>query len=121
MNPPVMIIDEPTTGLDWRGSVAMMDLVQELNTQGHTIVMITHDMRIVASYAHRVIVMAHGQILNDGTARHVFARPDILAEASVQAPQTTRIFQRLTQWGLPPDVLTVQEAVEHLRLRQTKA
>ncbi len=121
MNPPVMIIDEPTTGLDWQGSLAMMDLVKELHDQGQTIIMITHDMRIVATYAHRVIVMAQGQILADGTPRELFAQPELLARAAVQAPQTTRIGQQLAEWGMPSDLLTVQEAIEHFQLLLAKA
>ncbi len=120
MQPPVVIIDEPTTGMDWQGGVAMMDLIRELHRQGQTIIMITHDMRIVASYAHRVIVMADGRILADGTPREIFSRPDILARADLQPPQISRIAQALAKYGVPPDILTVDEAVEYLQRHQVR-
>lgn len=109
-NPPVMIIDEPTTGMDWRDGTAMMDLIKELHDTGRTIVMITHDMRIVTSYASRVIVMRQGQIVADGTPREIFVQTELLNDAFIQAPQITRIAQELSKYGLPPDILTVEEA-----------
>ncbi|HBY97332.1 MAG: energy-coupling factor ABC transporter ATP-binding protein [Ardenticatenaceae bacterium] len=115
MNPPVIIIDEPTTGMDWQGSVDMLDLIQDLHKQGRTIVMITHDMRIVATYARRVTVMAQGQILADGTPADVFSRPDILEASFLQPPQITRIAQGLAAWGMRSDILSVEEAVEHFK------
>lgn len=115
MNPPVMIIDEPTTGMDWRGGVMMMNLIKELHELGHTIIMITHDMRIVTEYADRVIVMAQGRILADGTPKEVFVQDDVLKEAFIEAPQITRIAQALAQYGIDKGILTVKEATEAFR------
>lgn len=112
MDPPVMIIDEPTTGLDWRGGIAMMELIRELHEQDHTIVMITHDMRIVAQYAQRVVVMARGEVLGSGTPKEIFAQSEMLEEAFLRAPQITRITQALSDHGIPSGILTVDEAVE---------
>jgi energy-coupling factor transporter ATP-binding protein EcfA2 len=111
MNPPVMIIDEPTTGMDWRGGVQMMNLIKELHEAGHTIVMITHDMRIVTSYASRVVVMAQGKILADGTPKKVFVQTDVLRQAFLEAPQISRIAQALAEFGVDPSILSVEEAV----------
>jgi energy-coupling factor transport system ATP-binding protein len=114
MNPPILIIDEPTTGLDWKGGVAMMNLIQGLHKQGHTIIMITHDMRIVSLYAHRVIVMAQGKILLDDTPRKVFAESEVLREAFLQPSQINRICSKLAENSeMPRDVLSVDEAFEH--------
>ncbi len=120
MNPPVMIIDEPTTGMDWKGGETMMNLIRELHQAGRTIIMITHDMRIVAAYASRVIVMSEGQIIAQGTPKEVFIQTDILAKAFLEAPQITRIAEALAPYGVPPDILTVQEGVEQLTMRLTK-
>lgn len=111
MNPPVMIIDEPTTGMDWQGSLLMMNLIRELHESGRTIIMITHDMRIVAEFASRVVVMAQGRVLADGTPREIFVQTEILNQAFLEAPQIMRISQALAKYGMPPDVLTVAEAV----------
>jgi energy-coupling factor transport system ATP-binding protein len=111
MNPPVMIIDEPTTGMDWRGGVQMMNLIKELHEVGHTIVMITHDMRIVTSYASRVVVMAQGQVLAEGTPREVFVQTNVLREAFLEAPQICRIAQALAEFGIDRRILSIEEAV----------
>ncbi len=112
MNPPIMVIDEPTTGMDWQGGVVMMNLIQELHVLGHTIIMITHDMRIVAEYARRVCVMTEGQILADGTPKEIFVQKDVLNQAFLEAPQITRIAQSLEGYRIANDILNVSEAIE---------
>lgn len=121
MNPPVIIIDEPTTGMDWRGGEIMMNLIRDLHRSGRTIVMITHDMRIVAAYASRVIVMVDGQIISDGTPKEVFIQTEALKKAFLEAPQITRIAQALAAHGIPPDILTIEEAIKAFRKRMNKA
>lgn len=115
MEPDVMVIDEPTTGLDWRGSIAMMDLMRRLNDRGHTLVMITHDMRLVADYARRVVVMAHGRIVADSEPRTVFASPQALRDAHLQPPQVVRFMQWLESRGVVASGLSVDEAARSLR------
>lgn len=111
MNPPVMIIDEPTTGMDWRGGETMMNLIKDLHNSGRTIIMITHDMRIVTAYATRVIVMAQSQVLAEGTPKEIFIQPDLLEKAFIEAPQITRIAQALSSYGMDNDVLSIEEAI----------
>jgi energy-coupling factor transporter ATP-binding protein EcfA2 len=117
MNPPVIIVDEPTTGMDWRDGVAMMDLIERLNQSGRTIVIITHDMRIVASYAKRVIVMRQGKILADGETREVFSNAAILHQSYLLPPQITRLAQLLADagvLGVSRDILTAAEMADAL-------
>lgn len=109
IEPELLVIDEPTTGLDWRGGIGMMELMERLHQRGHTIVMITHDMRLVADYASRVVVMCGGKILLDGTPREVFVQPEVLARTYLRPPQITRVAQALTRVGLDPALLTVDE------------
>ena len=106
MKPDVMVLDEPTTGIDWNGSLQLMDSVTELNKQGHTIVTITHSMRVVAQYAHRTVVLANGKVILDGPTREVFAQPDILKTTFLAPPQITCLAQDL---GLDPKTLSVDE------------
>lgn len=109
MEPRVLIVDEPTTGLDWQGGEAMMDLMRDLNAEGRTIVMITHDMNIVAEFAKRMVVMAGGEIVADGSPRDVFGRNDALQAADLRAPQAFRIGrERPNLFRVQP--LTVDEA-----------
>ncbi len=103
-DPKVLILDEPTTGLDGPLQQTMMGLLTELNERGRTIVIITHSMWAAASYAHRAVVMAEGKILADGPTRKVFSDRDTLAQASIEPTATAQLSQSL--WGvtlLSPD------------------
>ena len=111
MNPEVLIVDEPTTGMDWKTSISMMRLLKNLNEMGHTIIFITHDMDIVAEYAKRIIVLKEGEILIDGPTREVFTKMDLLRKAFLLPPQITRVAYELDEY-LPPDILTTDEAYE---------
>lgn len=110
MRPRTIIVDEPTTGQDLKQSLEVMNFLQNLwQEEGHTIIIITHEMPIVAQYAKRVVVLAQGHILMDASTREVFAKPDLLAKTFVKPPQITRLAQALNGYGLPNDVLTVSE------------
>ena len=102
--PEVIILDEPTTGLDYWGQRGVMDLLKVLNEKGHTIIIITHCMWAAAEYCHRCVVMADGRVLKDGPTREVFRDEGVLAEASLRAPAITQLGNLL---GVTP--LSVQE------------
>ncbi len=93
--PDVIILDEPTTGLDYAEQRSMMELVARLNQQGHTIIFVTHSMWVVAEYAHRVIVLKDGQVLVQGATREVFAQEEKLRETFLQPPQIVSFSNRL--------------------------
>ncbi|MEW6300760.1 MAG: energy-coupling factor transporter ATPase [Thermodesulfobacteriota bacterium] len=111
MKPNILVIDEPTTGQDWAGAEQMMRLVRDLHRAGHTIIMITHDMRIVAEYAERVIVMHKGKVVADGTPAEVFSQREVLRSAYLAPPQISLLADELADTGMPPGVTTVDEAV----------
>jgi energy-coupling factor transporter ATP-binding protein EcfA2 len=111
MRPNILVIDEPTTGQDWIGAEHMMGLVKNLHESGHTIIMITHDMRIVAEYAERVVVMHRGRIVADGTPSEVFSQRDMLREAYLTPPQISQLATELEDLGMPSGITTVDEAV----------
>ncbi len=102
--PAVLIVDEPTTGLDTDETDRMMAMIRRLNQQGHTIVMITHSMGLVAAYAGRCLLIHSGRIIADGTPREVFAEPGLIQSASLEIPAISRFSQR---WG--QTLLTVEE------------
>jgi len=110
--PQVIILDEPTTGLDYRHQRNMMEMLKRLNQYGHTIVIITHSMWVAVEYANRTIVMKDGRILSDGPTRAVFADENRLAEASLCPPSLVR----LSNW-LGTEALTVQEMVKELETK----
>ena len=110
MRPRVFILDEPTAGLDWRGVQELMSLLSDMNAEGHTILLVTHDMRIVAKHARRTVVLHEGKVLADGNTRAVFKRTDWLTRARIEPPQIVQLARQLalSGVGMPTDVLTVE-------------
>jgi energy-coupling factor transport system ATP-binding protein len=107
VRPEVLILDEPTTGLDYAEQRSMMDLVKSLNEAGSTIIAVTHTMWVVAEYAHRAAVVRDGEISLQGTVREVFAEEDELRDAALRPPHIVALGNAL---GYP--VLSVEEMVE---------
>lgn len=113
LQPRAIIVDEPTTGQDIRQSLEIMDFLQRLHDEeGHIIIIVTHDMPIVARYAKRVIAMGQGQVLADGPTAEVFANREALTKAFVEPPQVTALAQRAAHLGFDPKTLTVEEMVD---------
>lgn len=108
MRPRVFILDEPTASLDWRGVQELMSLLAAMNAQGHTIVLVTHDMRLVAGYARRTIVLHEGHLLADGDTPAVFQRDEVLAQARIEPPQIAQLARRLALREMPAGALTVE-------------
>jgi len=110
LKPRTIIVDEPTTGQDMQQSLEVMNFLRMLwKEEGHTIIIITHEMRIVADYAERTVVLGQGQILLDAPTRQVFAQPEILQQTYVEPPQITRLAQRVCLEEPFRSVLTVEE------------
>ncbi|RLG46009.1 MAG: hypothetical protein DRO06_05145, partial [Thermoproteota archaeon] len=115
MRPDILIVDEPTTGQDWRGSVEIMRVMEGLNREGRTVVVITHNMRLVAEYCRRAVVMLDGRVIFDGSPRELFSRDDVVERASLIPPPVTRFARSLSDYGMPGWVLTVEEALDAAR------
>ena len=91
MDPKIMIVDEPTTGQDFRMSEDIMNLLEELNKAGTTILAITHDMTLVPEHTKRVIVMHNGAVTYDGSTRGFFSNEELLDKAGIIAPMAVRL------------------------------
>lgn len=91
MDPRVVLLDEPTAGLDYRECMTVMDTVRELAERGCAVVMVCHDMEVVSDFAERVLVMADGRVVGRGPTEEVFAQDDLLARASLRAPEVARL------------------------------
>jgi len=104
--PEVLILDEPTTGLDHRELQGMMALIRRLNRAGHTILIITHAMAVAAESARRVILMRDGRIVRDGPTREIFADEAALLTMGLTLPPVVQVANRL---GIP--ALTLEELV----------
>ncbi len=115
MKPEVIIVDEPTTGQDKRQSRQTMNLLGNLNRAGHTIIVITHDMSLVAEHTRRVLVFHKGRVILDDSPGKVFREVDILRETGLRPPQITRLAQTLQACGFPQDILSVKEMYNEFR------
>ncbi len=112
MEPEILIVDEPTTGLDWLESLQILDYLERLRKEkGKTILIITHDMNIVSLYAKRVVVMANGRVVGEGTPREVFSQPKLMELAYLRRPQIADLSDTL--WG--EVLLTPHEAADRLK------
>lgn len=89
--PPTIILDEPTTSLDFRECVKVMDVVRELNENGTTVIMVCHDMEVVGDFARRVIAMTAGRVVADGPTFEVLRDGRVLKEAHILPPQVTEV------------------------------
>ena len=105
LRPRLLILDEPTTGLDHREQRNMMALIEELNRSGIAIVMITHTPWLVAEYAKRVVLIRKGHKLFDGSVEGFFAQDDLLARSSFRAPPVTQLSRRFGSVALTPQAL----------------
>jgi energy-coupling factor transport system ATP-binding protein len=114
MDPKVLVLDEPTTGLDSGESGELMDRLKRLNDEGKTIILITHDMKLVAEHAKRVIVMAAGRVILDSDSRGAFSDLDILRQSNLEPPPVTKLAHRLMHRGVPQGVVSPDELVSQL-------
>nr|BBH93945.1 ABC transporter ATP-binding protein [Thermogemmatispora argillosa] len=115
MGQEILILDEPTFGQDEYNATALLELLWQLHSEGRTVVVITHDMSLVAAYAQYVAVMQEGRLLFYGTAAALFAQEELLREARLTLPPLARLARRLG-WS---DLLTLEELCE--RCLQTYA
>ena len=108
-DPEVIILDEPTIGQDYQQKEKLRQFIAQLNAQGKTVIVVTHDVEFVADCAPRVVLMAQGTIVAEGGAEEVLTNGDLVAQASIVHPQITQIFLGLKDFGLPRDVINVYE------------
>lgn len=115
MEPEVLIFDEPTTGQDFKGRRELADIAKRLNEMGRTVLMVTHDMDLIAEYTRRLIVMGEGKILLDGPTAEVFQQVETLAETFIAPPQVTQLAQSLAEYGVPGNILVAEELYQILK------
>mgnify|MGYP000440655945 FL=1 len=97
VEPKVMILDEPTTGLDYKECMEIMSAVKELNKNGTTVIMVCHDMELVLDFARRMIVLADGKIEADGKTLEIMRSKEILQKACLLPPQIIQIALELEE------------------------
>lgn len=117
MKPQVLILDEPTAGLDPGGRDEILDLIANMHKElGITVILVSHSMEDVAKYVDRIIVMNQGSVMYDGVPKEVFHHYQELEEVGLAAPQVTYLMHELRNQGLEVDLdaTTVEEAAESI-------
>lgn len=115
LSPEILVLDEPTTGLDYRECMHIMEIISDLNKKGTTVIMVSHDMELVADFAQRVIVLEEGSLLKDNSCREVMLNPDILRKASLAPPQIVELAEKLGEDF--KDILTLEEMTQNIESR----
>ncbi len=127
MRPEVIVLDEPTAGLDPLSSVRILELIMKMNRElGITLLLSTHDVDVVPYFAERVFVLHHGRLEADGSPDEIFNDPELLRKAHLRLPRVAEVFEMLQQEGLDVNIQITAETArdEILRLissRQQKA
>ena len=117
MDPEVLILDEPTAGLDPMGrELLLSQIINYHKEKGNTVLLVSHSMEDIARVADRVLVMNRSKLFMLDRTREVFAHGDELEKIGLRVPQVTKIMQALREQGidLPDSVLTVDEAFDTL-------
>ncbi len=109
MRPSIWVLDEPTTGLDAHFTRILTGHLQALHQAGHTILLITHDLRLVAGIAERIVIVHNGQVVLDGSPEAVLGSEQTLAVFGLRPPPVTRLSAALAPYGFPHPVLTVEQ------------
>ena len=121
MRPDIMILDEPTAGLDPEGVDKVLDILNNLNKEGMSIVISSHDIEMVNHFAEKIFVLYDGEIIAQGDKHQIFSDKELLKKAHLKAPVTTEILYGLKKNGLNVDEskITVNEVVNEI-LKFTK-
>jgi energy-coupling factor transport system ATP-binding protein len=111
-DPKTLILDEPTIGQDHEQKEILRQFILQLQTQGKTVVIVTHDVEFVAESNPRVVLMKEGKIVADGIGKDILTNPSLLETSSIVLPQIAQLFMRLSPLGLPKNIIDIYEAKE---------
>ena len=106
--PKIVVLDEPTRGMDYGLKKELIDFLNDYRKHGNTVIMVTHDVETVAECADRVILLSEGRVVVDGSKR------EVLSKALLFSPQINRLAQALGRYGIADTTLTVDEMVSQL-------
>lgn len=118
MRPSILFLDEPTTGQDHPGKMKIGQMVEKMANEEHTIIVITHDMEFVTKFTERVIVMAQGEVICDGTPSEIFTDWDTMNRAHIEPPQVYVLARKLTEIGITINALNPAEMAAALVQRR---
>jgi len=104
-NPKHIVLDEPTIGQDYQQKDRLRNFILQLNTQGKTVIVVTHDVEFIAECKPRVVVLSRGKIVGDGPAVDILTDESIVNKASLVRPQISKLMSSLSDAGLPANVI----------------
>ena len=116
MRPEIMILDEPTAGLDPQGVDQVLTILNNLNKDGMSIVISSHDIEMVNGFAEKIFVLYEGEILAVGDRHEIFSNKELLKKAHLKAPVTTEILYQLKEKGFDVDTtkININEVVDEI-------
>ncbi|MFM5883488.1 ATP-binding cassette domain-containing protein [Methanobrevibacter gottschalkii] len=116
MRPEIMILDEPTAGLDPEGVDKVLNILNNLNNEGMSIVISSHDIEMVNHFADKIFILYNGEIIAKGNKHQIFSNKELLKKAHLKTPTTTEILYKLKENGLDVNTekITVDETVEEI-------
>ncbi len=113
MGPKLIILDEPTTGIDYGRSLQIMRILRRLRDEGKAIILITHDLYFAAEFADRVIILRNGRKVADGKVEEILSDKELLIENGLSPLQVTLLSESLSRYGVPPNLVRTREFIEH--------
>lgn len=116
MRPEIMILDEPTAGLDPQGVDQILEILNKLNDEGMTIVISSHDVEMINDFADHIFVLKEGKIIGDGTPDEIFSNHELLEKANLKPPKTAELLKILKENGLDVDInkIKVKDCCEEI-------
>lgn len=116
MGPDMLVLDEPTAGLDWESGRRVESILSDIHNLGKIVLIVSHDMDLVGRLAERIVVMKKGKITFDGSKQELFQKTGILTRAGLTLPSVSKYMMSLREkgWSIRTDVFTVSEAKDEL-------
>ena len=116
MNPDILILDEPTAGLDPQGAKEMLSLFKKINEQGKTVILVSHDMDQVLEYCNDVIVMNKGKVEKHVSVEELFKETEYLTSLSIDLPMITSFILELNQCGyhIDPSIKDISQLIQEI-------
>lgn len=110
LDPEVLVLDEPTTGLDYKRCHQLMRTIDNLNKElGKTVIIISHDVALLAEYVDKIIILKDGKLLAEGPTREILSQPELLIKSNLIPPQITLLAEKLSDLGVPKNIIKSEE------------
>ncbi|MGQ4834655.1 MAG: energy-coupling factor ABC transporter ATP-binding protein [Candidatus Asgardarchaeia archaeon] len=110
LDPEVLVLDEPTTGLDYKRCHQLMRTIDNLNKElGKTVIIISHDVALLAEYVDKIIILKDGKLLAEGPTREILSQPELLIKSNLVPPQITLLAEKLSDLGVPKNIIKSEE------------